>query len=181
MSAARKGRVYPHERDVNNETPMLAANAMPSAKKQLCDAIRKDQRRRINRMLKCQKKEYHDCYCEGQHAMSADNKIDPSKYFYDHFANDINYTRLNVKFASSFLLHNKKKINGNLVSFDDACKDKDVILQGTSMSEERLPHEFYSETDEFLSLCKREVTEETQCELLISIIACTGILTKQLS
>ena len=30
MSAARKGHVHPHQRDVDDETPTLAANTMPS-------------------------------------------------------------------------------------------------------------------------------------------------------
>ena len=44
---------------------------------------------------------------------------DPSKYFYNHFTNDIRYARLNIKFVLSFLLYIKKKNNGKLASYDD--------------------------------------------------------------
>ena len=123
MSAARKGRAHPHQRDVHNEIPTLAANTMPSTeysnklqetlKRQLSNVTMKNHRRRINRILKCWKKEHDDYYCIGQYTIGTDNKIDPSKCFYNHFTNTMNCARLSIKFTLSFLLRNKKKSNKN--------------------------------------------------------------------
>ena len=75
--------------------------------------------------------------------------------------NDMNYARLNAKFALSFLLRNKKKSTGKLASFDNLRKYEDAILWSASMCKERLSYDFYSEMDKFLSLHKREITEGT--------------------
>ena len=163
------GRIYPHEREADDGTPLLGENIQDlgaafqknyneTVALSLEDRTRKDYRRRLTRIADFWEANYPDYYSLGVRQVDQDEGCDPTKFFYNSlYQRDLIYKGLNVKFVVGFLMANEKKENGKLKSFTDIRKYKDAILWGSSIANVPLPRSFYREIEVYLTAFKKKV------------------------
>jgi hypothetical protein len=100
---------------------------------------------------------YPGYYDVGVKALSEEEQMDPTKYYYKgKYKHDLVYAGLNVHMLTAFLSCKKQKENGKLSSKVQLRKYKDAILWGSRVAGEPLPSLFYTEIDTFLSSFKKE-------------------------
>jgi len=162
----RGGRIYPHDRNVDDSVPLLGVNLTVDVEYQrqyheaqavaMEDKSRKDYRCRLLRIIKYWEKECPDYYRIGVRQVTKDELNDGSKFYYGRYHYDLIYTGLNVTYVLHFLLNNKSKENGKLKSITDLRKYRDAILWGAEIAGHRLPTNFYEEMDKFKVSYKRQ-------------------------
>ena len=163
------GRILPHQRDYDNLPNILVADKLPSADyetnleitlcNQLTDKTLKDYRRRITRIIKYWKENHPEYYEIAHVKVDINDLIHPTKYYYNYYKSDVVYLGFNVKYLIDFLLHEKVRSDGKILSYDNIRKCKDAILWGSRVRNTKLPLDFYTEMDTFLAACKREVAK----------------------
>ena len=162
------GRILPHERDANNEAPILgdnldlggdyAAALQQTLALEMDDKTRKDYRRRLIRIAKFWDEHHPNHALIATKVVSEPDLSDPSKYYFNYYKRDLIYTGFNVKFLIAFLLKTKYKqgATGKIKQFGDIRKYKDAILWGSSIAQSPLPTEFYTGIDQYLKSYKKE-------------------------
>ena len=125
------GRIHPHQRDADDETPLLGAsitnlgdayeqNYNETIRMALDDKTRRDYRRRIVCICKYWEEHLPEYFVVvGAREIGVDEGNQPH-FFYNHqYKYDVVYPGLNVKFFIAFLMANERKENGKMKSFVD--------------------------------------------------------------
>lgn len=164
----RGGRVLPHERNTNNNAPILGADlniagyeeAIHETNKfEISDNTRKDYRRRIVRITKHWKEKYPEYHSVGVRDVSPAELQDKTLYYYNRYKTDLIYTGLNVKFVIKYLLDTKEKEGGKIKAANDVRKYKDAICWGSSVRNEPLHEEFYRDIESYIKSYKKEAVQ----------------------
>lgn len=164
-----RGRILPHERDTDDAAPLLGealdvgpgyeAAVYETVSKTLEDGTRKNYRSRLVRIAHFWKTEHPEYYEVGVIEVSDADLRDPTKFFFNHYKQDLVYGGLNVKFVLDFLARNKYKSNGKMKHHNDIRKYKDAILWGASVRKQPLPTSFYAEMEVFLKGYMKETAK----------------------
>ena len=164
----RHGRIHPHERDTDDDAPILGEGALDldtneefcsryheSIRATMDDKARKDYRCRIQRIVKFWEAECVD-YCKiGTRCISQTELQDVTKFHFNRYKHDLVYKGLNVKYVLHFLMATKLKPNGKIKGHQDVRKYKDAIMWGANVAGERLPVSFFVEMDQYLASYKK--------------------------
>ena len=167
-SQSRRGRIHPHQRDTNDEVPILgegiavseahSAAVRNTERKTLSEKNKRDYRNRIKRIIKFWQEFYPDYYAVGVRDLTEEELEDESIFWWKN-KQDIMYEGLNVLMAKAFMAHRKVKSNGKTSSHVQIRKFHDAILYGAKSVRQSLPVSYYSEMELFLSAFKKETAE----------------------
>lgn len=158
------GRIHLHDRDTNNEAPIIGGETEiegykdavhENNKHRINEATRKNYRSRIRRIYAYLKEKYPEYYALGVKKLSAEEKADKTKFYYAKDEEDLVYTGINVKYIIKFLLDNKLRADGKTKGADDIRKFKDAILWASGVAEEDLPTSFYKQIEDYLKSYKK--------------------------
>ena len=112
----RSGRILPHERECDNDAPVIDGNieienyedeVSATTKLEKNDGTRKDYRRRIKAMVGWLEKEHPGYYMVGCRVVSDEDLNNSALYYYGRYKHDLVYRGMNVKYIIRFLLKNK--------------------------------------------------------------------------
>ena len=170
-SHSRRGRIHPHQRDTNDEVPILGAGVAVSEDhsaavrntelKTISVKNKRDYRNRIKHIIEFWQKYYPDYYAVGVRDLTEEELADEAMFWWRN-KQDIKYEGLNVKMAKAFMAHRKMKPNGKVSSFVQIRKFHDSILYGAKSVRQSLPVSYYREMELYLSAFKKETAEAKQ-------------------
>ena len=115
-NSRRTGRILPHERECDNEAPVIEGDieienyeeeVLVTTKLEKNDATRKDYRRRIKAMVGWFEKEHPAYYEVGCRIVSDEDLNNSGLYYYGKYKRDLVYRGLNVKYIIHFLVKSK--------------------------------------------------------------------------
>ena len=162
------GRIHPHQRDTDDETPILGdllieletnevfqSQYHETIRASMDDKARKDYRCRIQRIVKFWEGKCPEYFDIGTRLVNTAELQDITKFHFNRYKYDLIYKGLNVKYVLHFLMSTKTKSNGKIKGYQDMRKYKDAIMWGANVSGERLPISFYEEFDKFLGSYKK--------------------------
>ena len=114
----RTGRILPHQRDTNDDVPIIGADIQPDAadraavratkQKQVTDNLRRDYRNRIMHIVTYLKDKY-PTYCDagGVRRLSAQELNDPDQFWHRNTF-DLKYEGMNVTLIEMYSIKQKK-------------------------------------------------------------------------
>ena len=153
---AQSGRVRPHERDTNNEAPILGANVevleqhsssvRETEQNDLSVKVKRDYRNRLKHMYTFWKEQYPEYYSVGVRELTEVELGDKDMFWWKN-KHDVVYEGLNVQMVKAFLGHRKTKDNGKTSSHVQLRKYNDAILYGAKQAQKRLPQSYYEEIE----------------------------------
>jgi len=159
------GRIRPHERDTNDDAPILgetievlahhSSSVRQTEQKDLNLKSKRDHRNRLKHIYEFWQAEYPEYYNVGVRALSDEELSDEDKFWWKN-KHDIVYEGINVKMVKAFLAHKKIKSNGKMCSHVQLRKYNDAILFGAKKARTRLPRLFYEEIETYLNSFKKE-------------------------
>lgn len=159
------GRVRPHERDTNNEAPILGANVevleqhsssvRETEQNDLSVKVKRDYRNRLKHMYTFWKEQYPEYYSVGVRELTEVELGDKDMFWWKN-KHDVVYEGLNVQMVKAFLGHRKTKDNGKTSSHVQLRKYNDAILYGAKQAQKRLPQSYYEEIEKYLDAFKKE-------------------------
>ena len=141
-SSSRGRRIQSHERETNDEVPILGSHLQDHIDQVVTNAVhatmskamstttRRDYRNCIKRFIKHLVKEnFNSYYLIGVRPVTPEELADRNKYYNKNDTEDLQYTGLNVKYLIYFLSSTEKREdNGKLKSQSDARKYRDAVL-----------------------------------------------------
>ena len=162
------GRIRPHERDTNDDAPILGADVPVSAVhkesvrstelKQKEEGMRRNYRNRIKDVYSFFKEKYPLYYAVGVREVTDQELADPDKFYWKN-KHDLIYEGLNVQMVKAFLAEKKVKPNGKMSSHVHCRKYHDAILYGAQEAGESLPRLYYEEIEKYLSSFLKETVQ----------------------
>lgn len=157
-----RGRIRPHERDTNDDVPIIGATIAINEDHRLSVQAteghdrklktKEGYRNRIKHIYEFLQEKYPD-YCDAGGVVVV---LDTSNVFHHKNTYDLKYEGMNVEFVKVFLGQKKNKANGKLQSFNNIRKYRDAILWGAECAKERLPTNFHEEIEKWLNSYRKE-------------------------
>ena len=148
-SSRRTGRIQIHHREVDDGAAIIggdldlgehfAEDLQGTLRLEMSDATRHNYRRRLLRIIHYLKSNFPTYYEQGVVQVSEVDLQDPSKYYFNKYKVDLEYTGLNVQMILSFMLFIKAKGDGKIKGINDIRKYKDAILWGAKTAAASLP------------------------------------------
>ena len=102
----RHGRILPHQRDTNDEAPVLGSELLAienyaedvheTLSLEISDGVRKDYRRRIRKIIEYWKENFGEYHFIGVRQLSEEEINDKTKFYFGRFKEDIVYTGINI-------------------------------------------------------------------------------------
>lgn len=159
------GRIRPHERDTNNEAPILGGSIEVSNQHSLAVQeteqndldvkVKRNYRNRIKHIYEFFQEMYPDYYAVGVCQLTDEEKANEEMFWWKN-EHDLVYEGLNVKMVKAFLASRKTKANGKTSSHVNLRKYHDAILYGAKKAGQRLPQSYFEETERFFNAYKKE-------------------------
>ena len=172
------GRIHPHQRDTNNDAPILGANVeildehsssvRQTERMDLEKKSKRDHRNRLKHIYMFWEEKYPDYHAVGVCELTEEELAEGPEgdmYWWKN-KHDIMYEGLNVKMVKAFLAHKKKKENGKTCSHVQLQKYYDAVLFGAKKANKHLPQSYYEEMEKFLNAFKKEMAAAKKDEML---------------
>ena len=164
------GRIFRHERDTDDSTPTVLGGGL-SAEHQaaifatedqgMSDAVRKDHRSRLRRIIKWLQENYPDVSDGSVRVVTIEEKENSRLYYFPADNYDLVYAGLDPKYILAFLatLKNAKE-GGKFYCPSHISKFFDAIKWGSSIANQRLSTNFFQHCDTFMSCYKKEYADQ---------------------
>lgn len=163
-----RGRICPHERDTNNDAPILGADievqdqhsssVRETERHDATVKVKREHRNRIKQVYEFWKTEYPEYFSVGVTELTEAELGDEDKFWWKN-KHDLVYEGMNVKMVTAFLASKKEKSNGKKSSYDNLRKYHDAILYGAKQAGKRLPQSYYEEVEKFIKGYKKEAVK----------------------
>ena len=171
-SSSRGRRIQSHERETNDEVPILGSDLQDHIDQVVTNAVhatmskamstttRRDYRNRIKRFIKHLKENFNSYYLIGVRPVTPEELADRNKYYNKNDTEDLQYTGLNVKYLIYFLSSTEKREdNGKLKSQSDARKYRDAVLWGSKMAGTPLPISFFDDMNIYIGAYSKKYAQ----------------------
>ena len=169
LTAATRGRIFPHQRNANFSGEVLGENitiadehveGVQSIEQFSIDAgTKKNHRNRIKHIYEYWKREFPDYYSVGVRDLSNKELADPTKFYWKN-KEDLVYDGLNSKVLKVFVATKTTKPNGKTASFKNIRKYFDAVQWGAKEMNALLPVSFYQAKEKFLTAFKKRVASK---------------------
>jgi len=160
------GRIRPHERDTNNDAPILGASidvldehsssVRQTEQNDYEKKTKQDHRNRLKHIYTFWEEKYPEYHAIGARLLT-DEELANEDMFWWKNKQDLVYEGLNVQMVKAFLATKKKKPNGKTCSHIQLRKYYDAILFGAKKANQQLPQSYFEEMERFLNAFKKEM------------------------